>query len=52
MSCSIKAFLERRIDVRIVVCLGVHGKLRVLKVRIVMRVFLQMCMDFLETKYV
>ena len=29
-----------------------HGELRVLKVRIVMCVFLQMCKYFLEMKYV
>ena len=32
--------------------LKVHGELRVLKIRIIMRVFLQMCTDFLEKKIV
>ena len=33
--------------VRIAVCLEVHGEIRVLKVLIVTRVFLQMYIDFL-----
>ena len=36
--------------VRIVFCLGVRGELRVLKVLIIVNVFLQMYMDFLEMK--
>ena len=34
------------------VWLEMHGELRVIKVRVTMRVFLQMCMDFLEMKFV
>ena len=38
--------------VRIVVRLGVHGELQVLKILIIVNVFLQMYMGFLELRYV
>ena len=49
MSFSIKFF---DIMVRIVVRLGFHGDLQVLKILIIVNVFPQMYMDFLEMKYV
>ena len=51
MSCSIRVLLKRTVYymlVRIVVRLGVHGELQALKVLIIVNVFPQMYMGFLE----